>query len=92
MSEFTVDQITGLSADEALGKLQELSISELEQLSYMFTAEIANLKQSAVMIQGVMGAKIEEQAVRKILGDNAQILQPKGIDSTSVVGTPGAGV
>lgn len=67
-------------------ELQQLSVAELEQISYRLTAERQQARKQGILVQQVMSDKIEAERVAKMLGKPApQTIQATGIESETVV-------
>ena len=64
------------------------TVQELEQLSHEANALIQEHRQYAILIQRIMGDKIEAERISNLLGRPVQIINAVGIQSKEGVGTP----
>lgn len=65
--------------------LDEMTLSELESLSYSLTAQRQALKQRAVDVQVMIGRRVDEERVSKLLGRDVQFVASKSIESEEAV-------
>lgn len=71
-------------------KLSEMSVDELEALSYGLTAQRQAIRKQALAVQAQLGKKLEAQRVSQLLGRNVQIIDVPAIESVEKLGAASA--
>lgn len=66
--------------------LIEMTVVELEQTSYRLTEERQLLRVKQLAVQSLLGKRVEEQRISKLLGRDVQVIEATGIESTEAVG------
>lgn len=68
--------------------LETMSVKELEQESYRLTAQRQALRQEALAVQDMLGKRVEEQRISKLIGRDVQLVEVASIASGESVGEP----
>ena len=61
-------------------ELNDLSIEQLEALSFELTAQRQAIRQQAIAVQKMLGQKNEQLRVNKLLGREVTIIEPTSIE------------
>jgi hypothetical protein len=73
-------------------ELSEMSVEQLEALSYELTAQRQFLRKQALAVQTELGKKIEARHVSKILGREVQIVEVPAIEGAEALGVASTGL
>ncbi len=66
--------------------LEQMSVKELEQESYRLTDQRKAIRDEALVVQAMLGKRVEEQRISRLIGRDVQIVEAKSIDSEESVG------
>lgn len=66
--------------------LEQMSVKELEQESYRLTAERQAVRKKALVVQEILGKRVEEQRISQLLGRDVQLVNVPGIKSAEKIG------
>ena len=61
-------------------ELKDLSVEQLEALSFELTAKRQAIRQKAIAVQKMLGQKNEQLRVNKLLGREVTIIEPTSIE------------
>lgn len=61
--------------------LDKMTVNELEQEAFKLTAERVKLRDKQLAVQSVLGRKLEDERISKLLGRDVQIVTAQGIES-----------
>lgn len=66
--------------------LEQMSVKELENESYRLTAARQAIRVEALAVQQMLGKRVEEQRISKLLGRDVQVVDATAIESAEAVG------